>query len=114
MNRHQLADERSKALHRKIAAKLQQFPELWEMPEQNIRRWAEQMGGVLPATDEWYQILRQRTHSEILALLISDSEEAQRLRSSSPFTGILTEAEREETFRLFRLSGRKTRNSRSE
>lgn len=95
MNRHQLAEERSRMLHRKIAAKLRDHPNLWRIPWHNLQRWETQMRRLPPALVEWRQILQTMPHEEILALLESDSEEAARLRSSTPFTGILTEAERQ-------------------
>ena len=39
---------------------------------------------------------------KILSLLESPSEEAARLRSSSPFTGILSQSEREEILKAFK------------
>ena len=101
MNRQQLVDERSRALHLKIAYKLRNHPEFWTIPEQNLRRWEEKMGGVPPAMYEWYRILRTASREEILSLLESPSEEAARLRSSSPFTGILSQDERAEIMKSF-------------
>lgn len=95
MNRHQLAEQRSKVLHRKIAAKLREHPNLWRIPWQNLQRWEKQMQQLPPALVEWRQILQTMPREEILMLLESDSEESVRLRSSSPFTGILTEVERQ-------------------
>ena len=95
MNRHQLAEQRSRMLHRKIAAKLRDHPNLWRIPWQNLQRWEKQMQQLPPALVEWRQILQTMPREEILMLLESDSEEAARLRSSSPFTGILNEVERQ-------------------
>lgn len=101
MNRHQLADKRSHALHSKIAEKLRTHPELWTLVEQNIQRWAHNMKGLPPALYEWSRILHTFSKEEILSLLESPSEEAVRLRSSSPFTGILSPAERETIMNAF-------------
>ena len=97
MNRHQLAEQRSRMLHIKIAAKLRDHPNLWRIPWQNLQRWEKEMQRLPPALAEWRQILQTTPREEILALLESDSEEAARLRSSTPFTGILTEVERQHT-----------------
>jgi len=50
---------------------------------------------------EWEYILTEYSRERILAVLESDSEEAVRLRSSSPFTGILNDTERKIIFELF-------------
>ena len=93
MNRHQLAEERSRVLHVNIAKKLRQHPELWRVPEENLQRWTRSLGAC-PALMEWQQILQSVARETILTLLESSTEDAIRLRSSSPFTGILTPTER--------------------
>ncbi len=50
---------------------------------------------------EWENILEKHSKEQILAILESDSEESARLRSSSPFTGILSDIERNAIFKLF-------------
>ncbi len=101
MNRHQRADERSRAFHARIAAKLRVHPELWDIPRQNLQRWEDEMHGLPPALSEWRHILQMVSREKVLALLESPSEEAIRLRSSTPFTGILTEAERQRILEAF-------------
>ncbi len=86
----------------KIAAKLRADPELWTIPKQNIQRWKKAMGGLSPALYEWSCILQTSSKEETLTILESDSEEAKRLRSSSPFTGILTRSERQEIIASFK------------
>ena len=54
-----------------------------------------------PAFIEWEYILNMQTKEQILSILESDSEESARLRSSSPFTGILKEKERKKIFEFF-------------
>ena len=46
-------------------------------------------------------ILDKLNREEILAILENDSEESVRLRSSSPFTGILSDIERKVIFELY-------------
>lgn len=60
------------------------------------------MKGLSPALYEWHQILQTYSKGKILSLLESPSEEATRLRSSSLFTGILTQTEREEILKTFK------------
>ncbi len=102
MNRQQRADQRSKAFHVMIAAKLRAHPELWAIPKQNIQRWEKERKGVPSALYEWRCILQTSSKKKILTILESDAEEAQRLRSSSPFTGILTSSERKTIIESFR------------
>ncbi len=101
MNMQKRSDERSIALHKEIAEKLRHNPVLWEVPRKNLERWKQSQNGLSHALEEWERILHQKNKEQILALLESDSEEAKRLRSSSPFTGILSESERKKIFESF-------------
>jgi hypothetical protein len=104
MNLQRRSEERSKALHKKIARKLRENPDLWNIPFENLKRWRRGGAQTPSAQLEWERILRESESERVLALLESDSEESVRLRSSSPFTGILTEAERNDIFSRFRRS----------
>ncbi|MBW2742640.1 MAG: hypothetical protein JRE64_28385 [Deltaproteobacteria bacterium] len=55
----------------------------------------------MPSVIEWEYILDKYSKEQILAILESDSEESTRLRSSSPFTGILSDIERKNIFKLY-------------
>jgi hypothetical protein len=102
MNLQQRADERSKALHREVAKKLRKNPDLWAVPKDNISRWKKERESCASVIYEWERILIHQSNEQILAILEGDSEEAARLRSSSPFTGILTDGERKQIFDLYR------------
>jgi hypothetical protein len=65
---------------------------------ENIDRW-EKQSGPDRAWTEWRTILTTRPVSEIISLLGEKSENANRLRQSSPFAGVLTEEERLEILR---------------
>lgn len=95
------SDERSMALHKQIAKKLRNNPVLWDIPKKNIVKWKKVRKKSTPAFVEWECILSTYTKEQILAILESDSENSIRLRSSSPFTGILTENERKTIFERF-------------
>jgi hypothetical protein len=101
MNQQHRADERSLALHLAIADKLLGQPQLWEIPSQNLLRWQLQMGQLPPALQEWKHVLNTWSRDHILALLKESSQSATRLRSSSPFAGVLTESERLQVFQRF-------------
>jgi hypothetical protein len=90
---HSRIDERSLALHQLIAQKLQAAPALLDKARENVRRWQETNGSPSPAFAEWEQILRSPV-DQVTAFMVERSERATRLRQSSPFCGILTEAER--------------------
>jgi len=105
MNMQRRSDERSIALHREIAKKLRRKPSLWDIPKKNIVKWKKMRGRLTPAFIEWEHILNTNTKEQILSILESDSEESARLRSSSPFTGILNENERRMIFEFYSLSG---------
>lgn len=103
MNKQRRSDERSVALHREIAKKLKNNPALWDIPINNIAKWKKMKGRLSAAFIEWEHILNTKTKEEILSILESDSEESIRLRSSSPFTGILNENERKMIFEIYRI-----------
>ena len=90
---HSRLDERSLAMHQLIAKKLQANPALLDKARHNMRRWQASDGSARLALAEWEQILRGPVN-QVAQFLSERSERATRLRQSSPFAGILTEAER--------------------
>ena len=107
MNMQKRADLRSRVLHQEIVKKLRSDPELWNIPCNNLTKWKKINRWLAPALTEWERILNTYPKDQILSLLESDSEEAVRLRSSSPFTGILAEDERKVIFESYRIKGTK-------
>lgn len=89
---HRKIDRRSLAMHRAIAEKLRNDPGLLENAKKNIRRWRRQ-GVDVQAFQEWEAILTGGIE-DIIRVLCGESEESDRLRHSTPFTGILTPGER--------------------
>lgn len=89
---HTRLDERSLALHQLVAQKVLAAPALLDKARENLRRWQETSGPSL-ALAEWEQILGGHV-DQVAQFLTERSEKATRLRQSSPFCGILTEAER--------------------
>lgn len=98
MNMQKRSDERSIALHKEIAEKLRSNPNLWDVPKKNIIKWKKMKDRLPQAFIEWENILSKKTEEQILSILEDDSEDSIRLRSSSPFTGILNESERKTIF----------------
>lgn len=93
---HARIDARSLAMHLAIAEKVRRNPRLLDVARENIRRWRRR-GVDVSAFAEWEAIL-DRGIAETLRVLADPSEEAARLRQSTPFTGILTPKERRRFF----------------
>ncbi len=70
-----------------------------ERARQTCERWLE--SAPAPAIAEWARLLRAEW-TDIRLKLLDKGEEGQRLRQSSPFTGVLSPSERWEILRRFR------------
>lgn len=89
-------------MHTLIAAKIARDPDLLRKPRQNLERWSVRWKDQLPRWAlEWRAIL-ERPWAEIAALITEPSENAARLRQSSPFAGVLTPRERKHIYEAFR------------
>ena len=99
---HRLLEARSLAMHAVIAAKIIRDPDLLAKPRDNIKRWSGRFGKNPPRwIGQWRSILAL-SYREIAALMTEPSEEAARLRQSSPFAGLLTTQERRRIYEAFR------------
>lgn len=94
MNLQERSDKRSLALHRAIVRRLREKPELWAIPLQNIERWTGKDGGITMAFKIWKNMLGATPREDIIKLLLSRSQRATQLKSSSPFTGIISKEQR--------------------
>ena len=96
MDRQRLIEQRILARHRLIAERLQADPErVLGHTRANLERWARSYSeDRLPGWLREWRTLLERPLPEILAILVSDSENTRRLRSSSPFAGIVSPRER--------------------
>ncbi len=80
-------------LHTSVAEKLRLNPnEVLQIARDNLKRWLKNEN---PALLEWQEILEIHSPAEIIKIITQDTDEGQRLRSSSPFVGVLSEAERD-------------------
>jgi len=97
---HRSIDERSLAMARAIAAKIDADPGHGGV--QRARAICERWERLSPSPNhrEWLEILR-KPWAEIRAILLEDSEEGRRRRQNSPFCGILTSKERWSIYRRF-------------
>lgn len=94
MKDHRLIDERSLAFDRLTAAKIAADPSLIEAALARVRRWTlTSSPHVQPVLREWEALLRG-PRDELLAMMSRTDEHATRLRQSSPFAGVLSNAER--------------------
>jgi hypothetical protein len=99
---HRILDARSLAMHCKIAQKISRDPKLLDKARTNLERWLAKSERPLSGyLDEWREVLA-RPWPEIAELMTSMNDEATRLRSSSPFAGILTAEERDQIYAAFR------------
>ena len=99
---HRILDARSLAMHCRIAQKIARDPDLLSKARANLKRWSAKSEEPAPRyLQEWQQIL-ERPWPEIAELITSMSEDATRLRSSSPFAGVLTARERDQIYEAFR------------
>jgi len=99
---HRILDARSLAMHCKLVQKISRDPRLLEKAKANLARWSAKIEGPKPRyLQEWQKILEQPWLT-IAEIMTSMSDDATRLRSSSPFAGILNEKEREQIYAAFR------------
>jgi hypothetical protein len=99
---HRLLDARSLALHCKIAQKISRDQSLLEIPRRNLERWSRRASGEAPGfITEWQDIL-DKPWPQIAAFITGCSENAIRLRQSSPFAGVLDPQERKRIYEAFR------------
>ena len=97
---HSRLDERSLALHARVARKVRADPALLDKARATLRRWQAMDGSPRPALAEWEGILSSPA-DQVAEFLTERSERATRLRQSSPFCGILTEAERRTVYESY-------------
>lgn len=85
-------------LHRRIAEKLRQNPALLEIARLNMTRWlsTDRSWSYRQAMGEWQEMIETLSLEDLIAEMLREDDEGQRIRSNSPFGGILSKAERSE------------------
>ena len=86
-------DARSLDMTRIVVERIDADRSLFNVANDNLKRERQVEDTLSLANEEWEQILK-RPWSEIRAILLDESDEGKRLRSTHPFRGIVTEAER--------------------
>jgi hypothetical protein len=89
---HRLAEQRSLAYHRAVAARIVREPALIERARAKLAAWLAEGRSPFYA-HAWEQILSAPAES-ISRFLVSDTEEARALRQATPFAGALEPRER--------------------
>ena len=88
-------DEFSLRLHQEIAERLRRnSSEILKIARKNLNRWLAAQGDVT-ALHEWKSLLENSSLENLIVIITETTDESQRLRSSSPFAGVLSNAERE-------------------
>ena len=92
---HPEVDRMVLELTRIAVRRIDENPALVRVGLENIARWTRQKGGHVPRYHaEWKQLIESRPWRELRKMLLEESDEGQRLRSSHPFKGLVTETER--------------------
>ena len=97
------SDRFSLSLHQRVAEKLRADPaQVLSVANENLDRWLSKNGFASGperrALLEWKAILEGSSTFEIESIITADNDEGQRLRSSSPFAGVLSENEQTVTW----------------
>lgn len=92
---HRLAELRSLAYHQTVAERLRRRPELLARVRQRLETQRRTPRSVAEGhwAAVWLDVLA-RPFEDVLAILVERSEQADQLRQSTPFAGILTPRER--------------------
>jgi hypothetical protein len=81
-------------LHRVVAHRLIANSQLIKKAASNLDNWLN-VNPNESAWLEWRDILTNESVENIVKIITADTDEGQRLRSSSPFAGLLTKQERQ-------------------
>lgn len=93
-------DEFSLRLHQAVAERLRRNPSgILQTARENLERWLAAQGDDVAALLEWKNLLETVAPEKLARIITQKTDEGQRLRSSSPFAGVLSEAEREAIWR---------------
>ena len=85
---HQLAEKRSLALHREVARRLRDRPELLDTARERVRDWLENGRVSRDWAEAWNEAL-DGTLDEVIVRITDRSQHARDLRQTSPFAGAL-------------------------
>ena len=90
---HQWIDFVDLMVHRAIARKIRREPRLYGRARRTLAHWEKVKRACPPPMREWKRILAENDMNTVLHIIPRADEEGDRLRSTSPFCGILTPSE---------------------
>lgn len=99
---HRVVEARSLALHVLAARRIADDPRLLERARATVQRWLARYGEQAPAALREWQKLLERPWPEVAARATELSEDAARLRQSSPLATLLSEDDRRRVHDAFR------------
>jgi hypothetical protein len=85
---HRVAEERSLALHREVARRLWERPELLDRARERVKAWARDGSVAEFYVDAWQTVLSGSLDG-VVAFLTDRGERAASLRQASPFAGVV-------------------------
>jgi len=106
---HRVAEAKSLAMHVLAALRIAANPRLLERARATTMRWLERHEDPAAAALLEWKALLSRPWQEVAARATELSDDAARLRQSSPLATLLTEAQRRRVSDAFRLSARESR-----
>ena len=99
---HRIAEARSLALHVLAARRIAADPALLARARATVERWLDRYGDRAPAALHEWRALLERPWTEVVARATELSEDAARLRQSSPLATLLPDAARRRVHDAFR------------
>ena len=102
---HPVSDHRSLEMMKRIAQRIDAEPVRWiAHARANLARWIRAANEQEPTYPqrEWLALLERHDWHQLRAMLLAETDEGQRLRSSHPFTGILSAHERRAVYETIR------------
>jgi len=92
MDAHRLAELRSVAYHRALAARIAEDPRILTRARERVRQWLAEGRATFYAR-RWAELL-SGPEDRLREWLVADTEDARALRQSTPFAGELDPRER--------------------
>ena len=102
---HPVSDHRSLEMMKRIAQHIDAEPVRWMAHARaNLARWIREANEqeATYTQREWRALLERHDWHRLRAMLLAETDEGQRLRSSHPFTGILSVHERRAVYEAIR------------
>jgi hypothetical protein len=92
-NPHAAIDAENFQRDRRLAALIRRNPGTIELAKRNLETWRNRWSELAALWEELRQMLTMLTPNQVAEFLESQTPKANRLRQSSPFLGLLEEAE---------------------